>query len=196
MKRCNGLFCRPWSARLWRELLERSETHAVRVFARNLRNLILQQPVRGHRIMGIDPGYRSGCKVAVIDATGRPLGTGVFSIVGNDERKKTNQRRLAELLNEFRPSLIALGNGSGCHAVEHFVADVLEGDFADSDIRYAIVNQAGTSSYSTSEIAREELPDYDPLIRSAISIARRLQDPLSELVKVQPGQYRRGHVPA
>ncbi len=169
-----------------RELTERAEVHAVRVFAKNLRNLVLQQPVRGHRIMGIDPGYRSGCKVAVVDAMGRPIGHGVFSIVGNDDRKKNNQQRLLEILNQFQPSLIAIGNGSGCHAVEQFVSEVIGGIDDGRKFQFTIVNQAGTSTYSTCETAREELPNHDPLVRSAISIARRLQDPLSELVKVHP----------
>ena len=169
-----------------RELTERAELHAVRVFAKNLRNLVLQQPVRGHRILGIDPGYRSGCKVAVVDSMGRPIGHGVFSIVGNDDRKKNNQQRLLEILNQFQPSLIAIGNGSGCHAVEQFVSEVIAGIDDGRKFQFTIVNQAGTSTYSTSEAAREELPGFDPLVRSAISIARCLQDPLSELVKVHP----------
>ena len=171
---------------LRRDLTERAESHAVSVFARNLRHLFLQPPVRGQRIMGIDPGYRSGCKVAVIDETGQPLGHGVFSIVGNAERIKNNQQRLKDLITEHQPQLIAIGNGSGCRAVEQFVSDVISGDLADQQIRYSIVNQAGTSGYSTSELGEQELPNHDPVIRSAISIARRLQDPLSELVKVNP----------
>lgn len=171
---------------LRRELTERAEDHAVKVFARNLRSLVLQHPVRGHRIMGIDPGYRSGCKVAVIDEQGQPLGHGVFSIIGNEERLNGNRQRLREMLDQYHPSFIAIGNGSGCHAVEQFVSDVLAAAGPDCKIEYAVVNQAGTSTYSTSEIAREELPEFDPLVRSAISIARRLQDPLSELAKVQP----------
>ena len=169
-----------------RDLVERAENHAVQVFARNLRSLILQPPVRGQRIMGIDPGYRSGCKVAVIDETGQPIGHGVFSIVGNDERKTRNRQRLVELIDQHRPDLIAIGNGSGCHAVEQFISDLLRDEMAERKLRFTIINQAGTSSYSTSETAREELPEHDPLVRSAISIARRLQDPLSELVKVPP----------
>lgn len=169
-----------------RDVTERSETHAVNVFARNLRHLFLQPPVRGQRIMGIDPGYRSGCKVAVIDATGQPVGHGVFSIVGNAERIKNNQQRLKDLITRYQPHLIAIGNGSGCRAVEQFVSDVISGEMADQQVQYTIVNQAGTSGYSTSELGQQELPDHDPVIRSAISIARRLQDPLSELVKVNP----------
>ena len=169
-----------------RELTERSETHAVNVFARNLRHLFLQPPMRGYRVMGIDPGYRSGCKVAVIDETGQPLGHGVFSIVGNQERIKSNQQRLIDLIRQHNPHLIAIGNGSGCRTVEQFVSDVISGELADRDLQYTIVNQAGTSTYSTSELGQFELPEHDPVIRSAISIARRLQDPLSELVKVNP----------
>jgi protein Tex len=171
---------------LRRELTERAEDHAVKVFARNLRSLVLQHPVRGHRIMGIDPGYRSGCKVAVIDEQGQPLGHGVFSIIGNEERLTGNRQRLKDLLDQHKPSFIAIGNGSGCHAVEQFVSEVLAAAGPECRVEYAIVNQAGTSTYSTSEIAREELPDFDPLVRSALSIARRLQDPLSELAKVHP----------
>ena len=169
-----------------RDLTERSESHAVDVFARNLRHLFLQPPVRGYRIMGIDPGFRSGCKVAVIDEMGQPLGHGVFSIVGNAERIKSNKQRLVDLIKEHQPQLIAIGNGRGCRSVEQFVSDAISGDLADVNIQYSIVNQAGTSTYSTSDLGQQELPDHGPLIRSAISIARRLQDPLSELVKVDP----------
>ncbi len=169
-----------------RDLTERSETHAVNVFARNLRHLFLQPPVSGHRILGVDPGYRSGCKAAAIDETGQPLGHGVFSIVGNEERINHNKQRLVDLVNKFEPELIAIGNGNGCRAVEQFVSQVINNELANRNLQYTIVNQAGTSAYSTGETAREELPDHDPVIRSAISIARRLQDPLSELVKVNP----------
>jgi uncharacterized protein len=169
-----------------RDLTERAESHAVSVFARNLRHLLLQPPVNRVRIMGIDPGYRSGCKVAVIDETGQPLGHGVFSIVGNTERIRNNHQRLVDLITKYEPQLIAIGSGSGCRATEQFVSDVISGELADRQLQYAIVNQAGTSVYSTSELGQTELPDHDPVIRSAISIARRLQDPLSELVKVNP----------
>ena len=169
-----------------RDLTERSESHAVDVFARNLRHLFLQPPVRGYRIMGIDPGFRSGCKVAVIDEMGQPLGHGVFSIVGNADRIKSNKQRLVDLIKEHQPQLIAIGNGRGCRSVEQFVSDAISGDLAGVNIQYSIVNQAGTSTYSTSDLGQQELPTHGPLIRSAISIARRLQDPLSELVKVDP----------
>ncbi len=169
-----------------RELTEKAETHAVNVFSRNLRHLFLQPPVRGQRILAIDPGFRTGCKAACLDELGNPLGYTTITIVGNQQRRQQGREALVELINQHQPTLIAIGNGNGCRATEQLVSDILQNEVADRSLKYTIVNQAGTSAYSTSEIAREELPNHEPVIRSAISIGRRLLDPLSELVKVNP----------
>ncbi len=167
-----------------RELTERAERHAVHVFARNLRNLLLQPPVHGRRVLALDPGFRSGCKVAAVDAFGKMLAHDVIHIVGNKDRCKQGRDRLVELIRENDLRLVAIGNGTACRETEELVSDILAEELKDTGVEYVIVNEAGASVYSTSEIGREELPDYDATIRSALSIGRRLLDPLSELVKI------------
>ncbi len=169
-----------------RDLTETAESHAVRVFAKNLRQLLIQRPVPPQRILAIDPGFRTGCKVAVIDETGRPLETGRFFIVGKADRLVEGRALLTRLIGELNVSLIAIGNGSGCRITEQLVSELLANELKESSVRYTMMNQAGASAYATSELAREELPDYDPVFRSAISIGRRALDPLSELVKIHP----------
>jgi uncharacterized protein len=169
-----------------RELTDAAERHAVEVFARNLRNLLLQPPVRGHYILAIDPGFRSGCKAVVLDPFGTPLAHNVFHVVGSEKRRQQGQQRLVDLINNHPVTVIAIGNGAGCRATEQLVSELIANQFADRHIRYVIVNQAGASAYSTSELGREELPSHEPIVRSAISIGRRLLDPLSELVKIEP----------
>lgn len=167
-----------------RELTDRAETHAVEVFARNLRNLLLQPPVRDRRVLAIDPGFKSGCKLVAIDEFGNPLEHGVAHLAGSAERRAEAGQKAADLVRRLQLSVIAVGNGTGCRAAEQWVSDLLAGELANQGIAYVVVNEAGASVYSTSRLGREELPKYDPTVRGALSIGRRLQDPLSELVKI------------
>lgn len=184
-----------------REQTEKAEAHAVEVFARNLRNLLLQPPVPGRRVLAIDPGYKNGCKLAVLDEHGGVVTLGLVNLVGSEEQQAEARAKLLELIREHTPSVIAIGNGSACRPTEQLVSDLLATELADTDIRYVIVNEAGASVYSTSAIGREEFPDCEAIDRSAISIGRRLQDPLSELVKIDPasigvGLYQHDAKPA
>ena len=168
-----------------RELSEKAERHALEVFGRNLRSLLFQPPVRGKRILAIDPGYR-GCRAAVTDEFGNLLGHDVIQIVGNEARRADGKKKLTALAKDHGVSIIAIGNGAACRQAEQLVSSMLSEELKDSGVQYAIVNEAGTSVYSTSDIGREELPDCEPVVRSAVSIARRLMDPMSEFVKVNP----------
>ena len=169
-----------------RELTESAETRALEVFERNLRMLLLQPPVHAHCLLAIDPGYRSGCQVVLLDSCGQLMGTERIFIVGNDKKISDSRERLGKLVKNNGVDLIAIGNGAGCRAVEKMVSDLIAEDFADSQLRFVIVNEAGTSVYATSEVGREELPELDPAVRSAVSIGRRLLEPLAELVKINP----------
>lgn len=167
-----------------RELTERAEDHAIQVFAKNLRNLLLQPPLPGQRVLAIDPGFRTGCKVAVLDECGQLLATDVVYVTGSQEKRLASAKKLAELLQSYDCRLIAIGNGTACRETEELVSLTIDRHCPDA--RYVIVNEAGASIYSTSPVAREEFPDYDATVRGTISIGRRLQDPLSELVKIEP----------
>ena len=169
-----------------RELTEQAETQAVSVFVRNLRNLLLQPPVRQHRILSIDPGYRSGCKLAMLDECGNVLAHDLVFIVGKKADIPGAKRRLVELAGQHEATVIAIGNGAACREAEQIVSELLSNELKERDVAYVIVNEAGASFYSTSSVGREELPDLDPVTRSAVSIGRRLLDPLSELVKINP----------
>jgi uncharacterized protein len=169
-----------------RELTEKAETHAVEVFSRNLRNLLLQPPLPNKRVLAIDPGYKNGCKLAVLDEFGGLLSHGVIYVVGSDEQKAEARTKLAELLKQNDVSVVAIGNGTACRQTEQLVAEIIGNELAGINVHYVVVNEAGASVYSTSEIGREEFPQCDAIQRSAISIGRRLQDPLSELVKIDP----------
>ncbi len=169
-----------------RELTENAETHAIEVFGRNLKNLLLQPPLPGKRVLAVDPGYKNGCKLAALDEFGALLAHDVIFVVGSDEQKAAGRTKLAELIRQHNLSVVAIGNGTACRQIEQLIADILANELAEQDIHYAVVNEAGASVYSTSEIGREEFPDCDAIQRSAISIGRRLQDPLSELVKIDP----------
>ncbi len=169
-----------------RELTDWAESHAVDVFVRNLRKLMLQPPVRGGRVLAIDPGFKSGCRLIALDEFGHVLGHGVMFVVGKDERLQKSRHRLAEMIKLHRINFIAIGNGTGSREAEHLVAELLANEVKDLDVSYCIVNEAGASIYSTSQLGREELPNFDALQRGAISIGRRLLDPLSELVKINP----------
>ncbi len=169
-----------------REMTENAETHAVEVFAKNLRNLLLQPPVRNRRLVAIDPGFKSGCKIAVLDEFGSLLDHTVIQIIGKAERRQEGRAKLVELIRKHSTTVLAVGNGTACRETEELVAELLGEELKDDGVAYVIVNEAGASVYSTSPLGREELPQYDATLRGAISIGRRLQDPLSELVKIDP----------
>jgi uncharacterized protein len=172
---------------LRREMSERAEQHAVEVFVRNLRKLLLQPPTRGRRVLAIDPGFKSGSKMAALDEFGNVLGTGMIFVIGKDEeRRKKTRARLADMVRQHDIAVVAIGNGTGCRETEQLVADCLADELKDRDVAYVVVNEAGASIYSTSPLGREELPQHDALQRGAISIGRRLLDPLSEMVKIHP----------
>jgi len=169
-----------------REMTDVCESHAVHVFARNLRNLLLQSPVPGRRVLALDPGFKSGCKAAVIDECGTPLDHAVLHVVGKQDKRTAAAAKIVELVRNHACTVIAIGNGAAARETENLVADLVAGDLQDLDVGYVIVNEAGASVYSTSPFGREELPGHEASIRGAISIGRRLQDPLSELVKIEP----------
>ncbi len=169
-----------------RELTEAAEKHAVEVFANNLRNLLLQPPIRNQRVLAIDPGFKSGCAVAILDGFGNVLDSGQVYVVGNQSRRDESKLKIVEWVKKYSIDVIAVGTGAACRQAEQLVSDSISELLADHNVRYVMVNEAGASIYSTSEIGREELPDLTPSIRSAVSIGRRLQDPLSELVKISP----------
>ena len=169
-----------------REITEYCETHAVEVFARNLRNLLLQSPVTGRRVLALDPGFKSGCKAAVIDECGNPLEHAVLHIIGQKEKREAAARKIVELVKTHGCNVIAVGNGTAGRETEALVSELVVGELRELDVGYVIVNEAGASVYSTSSYGREELPAHEAAVRGAISIGRRLQDPLSELVKIEP----------
>ena len=171
---------------LRREMAEVAEEHAVEVFARNLRKLLLQPPVYNHRVLAVDPGFRSGCKLIALDEFGNVLGHEIIHVIGREDWIRAGRAKLVELIRRHRLSVIAIGNGAGCRETEQLVVDVMDTELKDEEVAFVIVNEAGASVYSTSPVGREELPTYDAVLRSAISIGRRLLDPLSELVKINP----------
>jgi len=171
---------------LRREMTEYCEAHAVEVFARNLRNLLLQPPVTGRRVLAIDPGFKSGCKAVAIDEFGTPLEHAVLHIVGKAEKRAAAAAKIVEMVTTHNCLVIAVGNGTGGREAESLAAELVTGPLQTLDVGYVIVNEAGASVYSTSGYAREELPAHEAAARGAISIGRRLQDPLSELVKIEP----------
>ena len=160
------------------ELTDRAEEHALVVFAANLRGLLLQAPLRGRRVLGVDPGFRSGCKLAAVDATSKLREGGVIYLHQPDRFRA----QLREWIARHQIDIIAIGNGTASRETETLVAEVIR----ETPVRYVIVSEAGASVYSASEIAREEFPELDATQRGNVSIARRLQDPLAELVKIDP----------
>ena len=172
---------------LERELRSRegqeADEHAIQVFAANLRKLLLQPPLRGKVVMGIDPGYRTGCKVAVVDPTGKVLATTTIYPHEPSKRREEAVTALAAAIERTGIEVIAIGNGTASRETEQLVADLIQDH---RGVQYVIVSEAGASVYSASKLAREELPDLDVSMRGAVSIARRLQDPLAELVKIDP----------
>lgn len=175
-------------------LTENACEAAIKVFASNLRQLLMQPPVKGRVALGLDPGYRTGCKLAVVDDTGKVLDTGVAYITTGEQRKIEQGKVLVKnLIQKYGVSVIAIGNGTASRESEAFVAELIK-EIPDS-VSYMVVSEAGASVYSASKLAAEEFPEYDVSLRSAVSIARRLQDPLAELVKIDPkaigvGQYQ------
>lgn len=174
-------------------LTERAGEQAIKMFEVNLRPLLLQPPVKGKVTLGLDPGYRTGCKVAVVDETGKVLATSVIYPVPPKNDIEGSKKIISNLIYKYKVDVISIGNGTASKETEIFVADLLKE--VDANVSYAVVNEAGASVYSASPLAVEEFPDYDLTLRSAISIARRLQDPLSELIKIDPksigvGQYQ------
>ncbi len=171
---------------LRRELTERAEAHAVAVFARNLRNLLLVSPVRDRRILAVDPGYKRGCKLVALDEFGNVLAHQTIFLVGKAERVEQARQVVVELIQQHNLNVVAIGNGAACRQTEEFFADLIAKELKDADVSYVIVSEAGASVYSTSPLGREEFPQYDASVRGAISIGRRLLDPLSEFVKIDP----------
>ena len=168
-------------------MTDRAETHAVSVFARNLRNLLLQPPVHNRRVLAVDPGFKSGCKLAALDQFGNLLGHDVIYLIGNKpERKEEAKQKALNLIRQHELTVVAIGNGTACRETEEFFAELLSSELKDQGVAYVIVNEAGASVYSTSQLGREEFPEYDATLRGAVSIGRRLLDPLSELVKIEP----------
>ncbi|WP_411677942.1 Tex family protein [Caproicibacter sp.] len=174
-------------------LTEAADESAVKVFAVNLRQLFMQPPVRGKIAMGLDPGYRTGCKVAVVDATGRVLDTGVIYPTHSQVKVEQAKETVRRMILKHHVEVIAIGNGTASRETEQFAAEVIRE--LDAGVSYMVVSEAGASVYSASKLAAQEFPEFDVTLRSAVSIARRLQDPLAELVKIDPkavgvGQYQ------
>ncbi|MDD6059756.1 MAG: Tex family protein [Ruminococcus sp.] len=176
------------------EMTANAAEESIKVFASNLRQLLLQPPLKNSVILGLDPGYRTGCKVAVIDATGKVLDTNVvYCTPGPKTNMEASKKTIRNLIQKHGVTTISIGNGTASRETESFVVDLLKE--IDLSISYMVVSEAGASVYSASKLAAEEFPDYDVSLRSAVSIARRLQDPLAELVKIEPkaigvGQYQ------
>ncbi len=166
-------------------LTEKAEEQAIHVFSENLKSLLLQPPLKGKFVLGVDPAFRTGCKLAVVDETGKLLEISVIYPHPPKPEKEKSKRLILDLLKKYPIGIIAIGNGTASRETELFIADCLKE--APGGISYVIVNEAGASVYSASAQAREEFPDLQVEQRSAVSIARRLQDPLSELVKIDPG---------
>ena len=185
--------------RVRNDLTERACTGAIKVFGDNLRQLLMQPPVKDTVTLGLDPAYRTGCKISVIDATGKVLDTTVVYPTPPQNKTEEAKAKLKKLIEKHNVTTIAIGNGTASHESEVFVADMLKE--IDRPVSYMVVSEAGASVYSASKLAAEEFPEYDVSLRSAVSIARRLQDPLAELVKIDPkaigvGQYQHDMPPA
>ena len=175
------------------EMTEKADENSIAVFAMNLRGLLMQPPVKGHTAIGLDPGFRTGCKLAVVDATGRVLDTAVIYPTHSAAQVQKSKTVLKNMIRKHHAEMIAIGNGTASKETEMFTAECISE--IDDKVSYMVVSEAGASVYSASKLAAEEMPDLDLTLRSAVSIARRLQDPLAELVKIEPkaigvGQYQ------
>lgn len=171
----------------------RSDEAAIKVFGDNLKHLLLTPPVRGMTVLGFDPGFRTGCKLAVVDATGKFLYNDVIYPTNGDRSVQESKTKLLKLIKDNKVDLIAIGNGTASRESERFISEFIKQHSLDT--KYLIVSEAGASVYSASELAQEEYPHLDVTVRGAISIAHRIQDPLAELTKIDPkaigvGQYQ------
>ena len=175
------------------EMSAKAAEESIKVFAANLRQMLLQPPLKSSIILGLDPGYAHGCKTAVIDGTGKVLDTAIIYPVGSAGAVEAAKRKVKEFIQKYNVNVISIGNGTASRETESFAAEIVKE--VPQDVSYMVVSEAGASVYSASKVAAEEFPEYDVSIRGAISIARRLQDPLAELVKIAPkaigvGQYQ------
>ncbi|MDR2763389.1 MAG: helix-hairpin-helix domain-containing protein [Planctomycetaceae bacterium] len=167
------------------DMTEYAENYAVRISSQNLRNLLFQPPLNRRRVLAIDPSFKFGCKIASLDEFGNVLGSDTIFLTGGSDRNKASSiKKLAGIIERDKIAVIAIGNGSGCREAEAAVAKLIADSFADKDISYVIVNETGVRMYASGSVARDEFPNYDSSLRGAISIGRRLQDPLSEIVKI------------
>lgn len=181
------------------ELRDRAYEQAVKMFGLNLRHLLMQPPVKDKVVLAVDPAYRTGCKIAVVDSTGKVLDTGVIYPTPPQNKTEEAEKKILAWIKKFGVDCISIGNGTASKEAEIFIANTI--GKADRSVSYAVVNEAGASVYSASRLGTEEFPDFDVSVRSAVSIARRLQDPLAELVKIDPksigvGQYQHDVPPA
>ena len=172
---------------------EKAEESSIKIFSKNLNGLLMQPPVKDKVVMGFDPGYRTGCKVAVVNGTGKVLDTGVVYCTLPNHNKEEAEAKLKDMIIRNGVDIVSIGNGTASKESEIFISDLIK--TLDKDVFYVMTNEAGASVYSASSLAAEEFPEYDVALRSAVSIARRLQDPLAELVKIDPksigvGQYQ------
>lgn len=175
------------------DMLENASEGAIKLFSENLRNLLMQAPLREKTVLGFDPGYRTGCKLAVVDKGGMVLDTAVIYPTKPQERTEESRKTVCKLIDKYKIDVIAIGNGTASKESEIFISDTIKN--LSNDVKYTMVSEAGASVYSASKAGAEEFPDFDVTERSAVSIARRLQDPLAELVKIDPkaigvGQYQ------
>lgn len=175
------------------QMTEMAEKQAISIFGTNLKQLLLQAPLAGYTVMGLDPGYRTGCKMAVVSPTGQVLHHGVLYVTHGERQAAQAASTMLKIIRQYGVGLISIGNGTASLETEEFAAKVIKDN--NLDVHYIIANEAGASVYSASALAKEELPEYDVTIRGAVSIARRIQDPLAELVKIDPksigvGQYQ------
>lgn len=176
------------------QLTDEANASAMKLFATNLHQLLMQAPVKDKVVIGLDPGYRTGCKVAVVDGTGKVLDTTVIYPTHSEAKIKQSKEKLISLIKKYDANILSIGNGTASKETEIFAAEVI-GEVKKPDLSYIVVSEAGASIYSASKLAADELPELDLTLRSAVSIARRLQDPLAELVKIDPksigiGQYQ------
>lgn len=189
----NRLICPSIEREIRNMLTENAAASAIKVFALNTKELLLAPPVKGKVVIGLDPGYRTGCKVAVVAPTGKVLDTGVIYVTHSDAQRNQAKELIKKLITKHNVNCISIGNGTASKETEIFAAEVLRE--INADVSYMVVSEAGASVYSASKLAAAEFPQYDVSLRSAVSIARRLQDPLAELVKIDPkaigvGQYQ------
>lgn len=162
---------------------DEADAHGIGIFSENLKNLLMTQPIKGSRVLGVDPGYRNGTKCAALDETGKYLG---FFKIFQEQDPEGAYKAINDAVDKYDIQVIAVGNGTGSQEVQAIVSKVISENYADSDVKYTVVDESGASVYSASPVATEEFPDLDVMVRGAISMGRRLQDPLAELVKIDP----------